>query len=67
MIFFINTSHQALSGLLDLDREAIKEKYSASGFTEVDDLKMDEWIEIDKKIKPSHGKPGLLNFQIKYC
>ena len=35
-----------LSGLLEMDREAIKEKYSSAGFTEIDYLKMDEWIGI---------------------
>jgi ribosomal protein L11 methyltransferase len=35
-----------LSGLLEMDREAIKEKYSPAGFTEIDYLKMDEWIGI---------------------
>jgi ribosomal protein L11 methyltransferase len=35
-----------LSGLLEMDREAIKEKYSDAGFSEIDYLKMDEWIGI---------------------
>ena len=35
-----------LSGLLEMDREAIKEKYSVIGFIEIDYLKMDEWIGI---------------------
>jgi ribosomal protein L11 methyltransferase len=35
-----------LSGLLEMDREAIKEKYSSVGFTEIDYLKMDDWIGI---------------------
>lgn len=35
-----------LSGLLEMDRESIKEKYSDIGFTEIDYLKMDEWIGI---------------------
>lgn len=35
-----------LSGLLEMDRDAIKEKYSAFGFTEIDYLKMDEWIGV---------------------
>ena len=35
-----------LSGLLEMDREAIKSKYSAVGFSEIDYLKMDEWIGI---------------------
>jgi ribosomal protein L11 methyltransferase len=35
-----------LSGLLEMDRESIKEKYSDFGFTEIDYLKMDEWIGI---------------------
>ncbi len=29
-----------------MDREAIEEQYSAIGFTEIDCLKMDEWIGI---------------------
>ncbi len=35
-----------LSGLLEMDREAITEKYTAVGFDEIDFLKMDEWIGI---------------------
>ena len=35
-----------LSGLLEVDREAINEKYSTFGFIEIDYLKMDEWIGI---------------------
>lgn len=35
-----------LSGLLEMDREVIIEKYSNCGFTEIDFLKMDEWIGI---------------------
>jgi ribosomal protein L11 methyltransferase len=35
-----------LSGLLEMDREAINSKYSAVGFIEIDYLKMDEWIGI---------------------
>jgi|WetSurMetagenome_2_1015567.scaffolds.fasta_scaffold21012_4 ribosomal protein L11 methyltransferase len=33
-----------LSGLLEMDREVIKEKYVQLGFTELDFMKMDEWI-----------------------
>lgn len=33
-----------LSGLLEMDREAIKEKYSDAGFSEIDYLQMDDWI-----------------------
>jgi ribosomal protein L11 methyltransferase len=33
-----------LSGLLEMDKQAIEEKYSSIGFTEIDYLKMDEWI-----------------------
>lgn len=33
-----------LSGLLELDRESIKQRYSAAGFIEIDYMKMDEWI-----------------------
>ena len=35
-----------LSGLLEMDHEVIIEKYSNCGFTEIDFLKMDEWIGI---------------------
>ncbi len=35
-----------LSGLLEVDRESIKENYSSVGFTEIDYLKLDEWIGI---------------------
>ena len=35
-----------LSGLLEMDREAIKEKYSDAGFSEIDYLQMDDWIGI---------------------
>ena len=35
-----------LSGLLEMDREAIEEQYSAIGFTEIDYLKIDDWIGI---------------------
>jgi ribosomal protein L11 methyltransferase len=35
-----------LSGLLEMDREAIIDQYSSLGFTEIDFLKMDEWIGI---------------------
>jgi ribosomal protein L11 methyltransferase len=38
-----------LSGLLEMDREAIQEKYSAFGFTKIDYLQMDEWIGIGFK------------------
>lgn len=40
-----------LSGLLEMDREAIVLNYSEAGFTEVDYLKMDEWIGIVFKSK----------------
>ncbi|HCY77134.1 MAG TPA: 50S ribosomal protein L11 methyltransferase [Ignavibacteriales bacterium] len=33
-----------LSGLLEMDRESIQQRYSALGFVEIDYLKMDEWI-----------------------
>jgi len=39
-----------LSGLLEMDREAINEKYSAVGFIDIDYLKIDEWIGIVLKI-----------------
>lgn len=35
-----------LSGLLEMDREAIEEKYASFGFREIDFLKMDEWIGV---------------------
>jgi len=35
-----------LSGLLEMDREAIVSKYSAVGFSEIDYMKMDDWIGI---------------------
>lgn len=35
-----------LSGLLEMDREAVKEKYSSLRFNEIDFLQMDEWIGI---------------------
>jgi ribosomal protein L11 methyltransferase len=35
-----------LSGLLEMDREAIVSKYSENGFKEIDYLKMDDWIGI---------------------
>jgi ribosomal protein L11 methyltransferase len=35
-----------LSGLLEMDREAIVSKYSEVGFREIDYLKMDDWIGI---------------------
>lgn len=35
-----------LSGLLEMDREAIIEKYSEFGFKEIDYLKLDDWIGI---------------------
>lgn len=35
-----------LSGLLEMDREVVIEKYSACGFSEIDFLKMDEWIGV---------------------
>jgi len=35
-----------LSGLLEIDREAIEEKYFALGFKEIDFLQMDEWIGV---------------------
>jgi len=35
-----------LSGLLEMDREAIVEKYSLAGFIEIDFLQMDDWIGI---------------------
>lgn len=35
-----------LSGLLEMDREAIVEKYSSLGFSEIDFMQMDEWIGI---------------------
>ena len=35
-----------LSGLLEMDKDAIVSKYSAYGFKEIDYLKMDEWIGI---------------------
>jgi ribosomal protein L11 methyltransferase len=33
-----------LSGLLEIDRNSINERYSSLGFTEIDFLQMDEWI-----------------------
>lgn len=33
-----------LSGLLEMDRKAIKEKYASLGFSEIGFLQMDEWI-----------------------
>ena len=33
-----------LSGLLEMDREAVVSKYSSLGFKEIDYMKMDEWI-----------------------
>ncbi|MBK7630315.1 MAG: 50S ribosomal protein L11 methyltransferase [Ignavibacteriales bacterium] len=42
-----------LSGLLEMDTEVIKEKYSAVGFIEIDYLKMDEWVGIVlKSVEP---------------
>lgn len=35
-----------LSGLLEMDREAVLEKYFSCGFSEIGFLKMDEWIGI---------------------
>lgn len=35
-----------LSGLLEMDREAIEKKYTSFGFREIDFIKMDEWIGI---------------------
>ncbi|MDP2365852.1 MAG: 50S ribosomal protein L11 methyltransferase, partial [Ignavibacteria bacterium] len=35
-----------LSGLLEMDREVIKEKYFLVGFEEIDFLQMDDWIGI---------------------
>ncbi len=35
-----------LSGLLEMDREAIEQKYASFGFREIDFLKMDEWIGV---------------------
>ena len=35
-----------LSGLLEMDRNQIVEKYSAFGFEEIDFLQMDDWIGI---------------------
>lgn len=35
-----------LSGLLEMDKDAVVSKYSAYGFKEIDYLKMDEWIGI---------------------
>jgi ribosomal protein L11 methyltransferase len=35
-----------LSGLLEMDRETIVSKYSELGFTEIDYLKLDDWIGI---------------------
>lgn len=43
-----------LSGLLEMDRETIALKYASIGFSEIDFLKMDDWIGlVFKKIKPS--------------
>ena len=33
-----------LSGLLEMDRQSIEEKYSSIGFTHIDYMKMDDWI-----------------------
>ena len=33
-----------LSGLLEMDRQAIEEKYSLIGFTAIDYMKMDDWV-----------------------
>lgn len=38
-----------LSGLLEMDREVIKEKYLSLRFNEIDFLQMDEWIGIVSK------------------
>jgi ribosomal protein L11 methyltransferase len=38
-----------LSGLLEMDEQAIVEKYSSIGFTKIDYLKMDDWIGITFK------------------
>ncbi|HEX9252181.1 MAG TPA: 50S ribosomal protein L11 methyltransferase [Ignavibacteriaceae bacterium] len=35
-----------LSGLLEMDREAIKQKYSLNGFKEIDFMQMDDWIGV---------------------
>jgi ribosomal protein L11 methyltransferase len=35
-----------LSGLLEIDKEVIIEKYSSAGFGEIDYLKIDEWIGV---------------------
>jgi ribosomal protein L11 methyltransferase len=35
-----------LSGLLEIDKEVIIEKYSSAGFREIDYLKIDEWIGV---------------------
>jgi len=35
-----------LSGLLEMDREAIKHKYSSVGFSEIDYLQIDDWIGV---------------------
>jgi len=39
-----------LSGLLEMDRESIFNKYSSIGFSEIDYLQMDEWIGIVFKL-----------------
>ncbi len=38
-----------LSGLLEMDREAINEKFSSVGFDEIDFMQMDDWIGIALK------------------
>jgi ribosomal protein L11 methyltransferase len=44
-----------LSGLLEMDRDSIKQKYSSIGFEEIDFMQMDEWVGlVYKKIKPSY-------------
>ena len=40
-----------LSGLLEVDRKAIIEKYSSLGFTEIDSAQMDEWIGLVYQIQ----------------
>jgi ribosomal protein L11 methyltransferase len=40
-----------LSGLLEMDRDVINEKFSSVGFDEIDYLKMDDWIGISFKSK----------------
>lgn len=39
-----------LSGLLEMDREVIKEKYYSLGFSEIDFLQMEEWIGVVFKL-----------------